>query len=85
MSSPDRHSCSLLSDTVYLRDREQGSLTDFGVDQSHTPGDTASGTTPGRKPSAQSSSVIDHRVVDPRVLPGPLGVAEGSQSHTTDL
>ena len=84
MLSPDRHSCSLLSDTVYLRDKEHESLTGFRVDQSHSPGDVASGITPDKKPYAHGSSVIGQRIV-PRVFPDPPGVTEGCLSHTTDL
>ena len=85
MLSPAHHSCSLLSDTVYLRDKEHESLTGFRVDQSHSPGDVASGITPDRKPYAHGSSVIGQRIVDPRVFPDPPKVIEGSSSHTTDL
>jgi hypothetical protein len=82
---PDRHSCSRLSDTVYLRDKEHGSLAGFGVDQSHSLGNLASGITPGKKPSSHGSSAICQRIVDPCVFPDPLGVDGGCPPHATDL
>lgn len=43
MPSPDRHSYSLLSDAVYLRDKADALLTDLDVVQSHLPDDLVSG------------------------------------------
>lgn len=85
MPLPDRYSYSLLSDTVYLRDKEHGSQTGFDVNQLRSPGDLPpSDTTPDRKPS-HHSPVIGQRIVDPHIRPGPLGVTEGFPSRTTDL
>ena len=79
------HSCSSLSDTVHLKDKEHGSPTHSGIDRSRLSRDLASGIATNKKPHAYGSFASPQHIVDPHVVSDEFGVIDGSSSDTVDL
>lgn len=81
------HGClSPLSDTVYLRDNEHGSLADFDVDQSRLLGDLASDITSNKK--SHGPFAHNEHSTNPHALPATGSDLDkrviGSPSYSTE-
>lgn len=83
MTSTCYDGCSLLSDSVYLRDKE--SPARFSVDRSRLPGDLTGEITSGMRSSVHDPSANVRRINDSRTITDERAIADESQSHTTDV